>query len=72
MPLSLFKTYMIKCKLNRDIALGSGQHDACMITDINVGVFDGLYVFNIEDVQNLVFSGDSRPDDSLYVDTVVT
>ena len=71
MPLSLFKTYMIKCKLNRDIALGSG-HDACMIVDINVGVFDGLYVFNIEDVQNLVFSGDSRPDDSLYVDTVVT
>ena len=63
---------MIKCKLNRDIALGSGQHDACMIVDINVGVFDGLYVFNIEDVQNLVFSGDSRPDDSLYVDTVVT
>lgn len=71
MPLSLFKTYMIKCKLNRDIALGSG-HDACMITDINVGVFDGLYVFNIEDVENLIFSGDSRPDDSLYVDTVVT
>ena len=62
----------IKCKLNRDIALGNGQHDACMITDINAGVFDGLYVFNIEDVQNLVFSGDSRPDDSLYVDTVVT
>ena len=48
----------IKCKLNRDIALGSG-HDACMIVDINVGVFDGLYVFNIYDVQNLVFSGDS-------------
>lgn len=61
----------IKCKLNRDIALGS-VHDACMITDINAGVFDGLYVFNIDDVQNLIFSGDSRPDDSLYVDTVVT
>ena len=62
---------MINCKLNRDIALGSGS-DACMLTDINAGVLDGLYVFNIEDVQNLIFSGDSRPDESLYVDTVVT
>lgn len=62
---------MINCKLNRDIALGTGQ-DACMLTDINVGVSDGLYVFNIDDVQNLVFSGDSRPDDSLFVDTIVT
>ena len=61
----------INCKLNRDIALGSGS-DACMLTDINAGVLDGLYVFNIEDVQNLIFSGDSRPDESLYVDTVVT
>ena len=61
----------INCKLNRDIALGSG-HDACMLTDINAGVLDGLYVFNIDDVQNLVFSGDSRPDESLYVDTIVT
>ena len=61
----------INCKLNRDIALGSGS-DACMLTDINAGVLDGLYVFNIEDVQNLIFSGDSRPDESLYVDTIVT
>ena len=61
----------INCRLNRDIALGSGQ-DACMLTDINAGLYDGLYVFNIEDVENLVFSGDSRPDNSLYVDTIVT
>lgn len=61
----------INCKLNRDIALGSGQ-DACMLTDINAGLYDGLYVFNIEDVDNLVFSGDSRPDNSLYVDTIIT
>jgi hypothetical protein len=46
----------INCRLNRDIALGSGS-DACMLTDINAGVFDGLYVFNIEDVENLIFSG---------------
>lgn len=61
----------INCKLNRDIALGSGQN-ACMLTDINAGVADGLYVFNVDDVQGLIFSGDSRPDESLYVDTVIT
>lgn len=61
----------INCKLNRDIALGSG-HDACMLTDINAGVLDGLYVFNVDDVQGLIFSGDSRPDESLFVDTVIT
>ena len=61
----------INCKLNRDIALGSGQ-DACMLTSINAGLYDGLYVFNLDDVQNLVFSGDSRPDNSLYIDTIVT
>lgn len=70
-PFFIVNRYMINCKLNRDIALGRGS-DACMLTDINAGVLDGLYVFNIEDVQNLIFSGDSRPDDSLYVDTVVT
>lgn len=61
----------INCKLNRDIALGSGQN-ACMLTDINAGVLDGLYVFNVDDVKGLVFSGDSRPDESLFVDTVIT
>ena len=43
-----------------------------MLTAINAGLYDGLYVFNIEDVDNLIFSGDSRPDKSLYVDTIVT
>ena len=62
---------MINCKLNRDIALGSGD-GGCMSVSINVGASDGLYIFNLEDVKNLVFSGDSRPDSSLYVDTIVT
>lgn len=43
-----------------------------MLAEINAGILDGLYVFNIEDVDKLVFSGDSRPDSSLFVDTVVT
>ena len=64
---------MINCKLNRDISLGVGQSGSgCSFNSINVGVQDGLYVFNIADIQQLVFSGDSRPDGSLFVDTIVT
>lgn len=63
---------MISCKLNRNIALGNGSGSTCMLTSINAGLRDGLYVFNIDDVENLIFSGDSRPDESLYVDTIVT
>lgn len=62
----------INCKLNRDIALGSGVQDGCMSTSINVGVADGLYIYNLEDVKGLVFSGDTRPDKSLFVDTIIT
>lgn len=64
---------MINCKLNRDIALGSGQEGSgCYFNTMNVGIADGLYVFNLEDVRNLVFENDSRPDDNLFVDTIVT
>lgn len=62
----------INCKLNRDIAIGNGQSDSCMATTINVGVADGLYIFNLEDVKDLIFSGDTRPDKSLFIDTIVT
>lgn len=62
----------INCKLNRDIALGNGQGDGCMSVSINVGVYDGLYIFNLEDVSNLIFDEDSRPDKSLFIDTIVT
>lgn len=64
---------MINCRLNRDIAIGSGQEGSgCMFNSMNVGVADGLYIFNVDDVENLVFEGDSRPDGSLFVDTIVT
>lgn len=62
----------INCKLNRDIALGNGQGDGCMSVSINVGVADGLYIYNLEDVKGLVFSGDTRPDKSLFIDTIIT
>lgn len=61
---------MINCKLNRDIALGNGE--GCMSVSINAGVSDGLYIFNLEDVKNLIFDEDSRPDKTLYIDTIVT
>jgi hypothetical protein len=64
---------MINCKLNRDIALGNGQQgDGCMSVSINAGVSDGLYIYNLEDVKNLIFDEDSRPDKTLYIDTIVT
>jgi hypothetical protein len=63
---------MINCKLNRDIALGSNLGDGCMSISINVGVADGLYIYNLEDVKGLVFSGDTRPDKSLFIDTIIT
>lgn len=63
----------INCKLNRDIAVGSGiQGDGCNSVSINAGLADGLYIFNLEDVKNLIFENDSRPDQSLYIDTIVT
>lgn len=63
---------MINCKLNRNIALGNGQGDGCMSVSINVGIADGLYVYNLDDVSKLIFDGDTRPDKSLFIDTIVT
>lgn len=54
----------------KDISLSSG--DGCMIQDINVGIKDGIYIFNLDDVKGLVFQDDSRPDDTLFVDTIIT
>ena len=62
----------INCKLTKDIALGNGQGDGCMSVSINAGVSDDLYIFNLEDVKNLIFDEDSRPDKTLYIDTIVT
>ena len=63
---------MINCRLYRDIEITSGSSSGCGLVDINVGIQDGLYVFNLEDVDGLIFENDSRPDKSLFVDTIIT
>lgn len=68
---------MLNCRLTRNIALngGGGSDESCRGQDISAGVggiSSPIYIWNISDVQNLVFSGDNRSDDSLYVDTIVT
>lgn len=60
----------MNCRLYKDISLGGG--DGCMIQDINIGIQDGLYVFNLDDIQGLAFEDDSRPDNSLFIDTIIT
>ena len=62
----------INCKLNRDIALGNGQGDGCMSVSINVGVADGLYIYNLEDVKGLVFSGDTTSSITRNMETITT
>ena len=70
---SLSKKQMKKCKLYQDISVGTGHGgDGCNLTDINVGIADGLYVFNRDDIQSLVFENDSRADNSLMVETINT
>ena len=61
---------MINCNLRQDIAIGGGS--GCMLSDINAGIQDGLYIFNLDDVKGLIFEDDSRPDSSLTVDTIIT
>lgn len=69
---------LFNCKLTRNISLstgGGGESDGCNGSDNSVGVggiHSPIYIWNISDIQNLVFSGDNRSDDSLFVDTVVT
>lgn len=63
---------MISCKLRNNISIGSSGVDTCNSTEMNAGVSDGLYIFNLEDVKGLVFENDSRPDDSLFVETIIT
>lgn len=64
---------MKKCKLYRDISVGTGMGgDGCNLTDINVGIADGLYVYNLDDIDSLVFENDARADNSLFVETVNT
>ena len=64
---------MKKCKLYRDISVGTGMGgDGCNLVEMNVGIADGLYVFNIDDIDSLVFENDSRADTSLFIETINT
>ena len=36
------------------------------------GIRNPIYVYNIDDVENLKFENDNRADDSLVVDTIIT
>lgn len=63
------------CRLNRDITLASLSDDQCgngSTVMSAAGIRDGIYVFNIDDVENLVFVEDARPDDNLIINTIVT
>lgn len=68
--LYLKRFIMLNCKIYRDISFDDSN--GCMMRDVNAGVYDGLYVFNIDDVKGLIFDDDSRPDTSLFVDTIIT
>ena len=66
------------CRLNRNITLASlnnVDNDPCGMGSTVMsaaGIRDGIYVFNIEDVKNLVFAEDARPDDNLIINNIVT
>lgn len=66
------------CRLNRNITLASlnnVDNDPCGMGSTvmsSAGIRDGIYVFNIDDVKNLVFAEDARPDDNLIIKTIVT
>lgn len=69
----------INCKLNRNITLNQynedGSVNSCNSVDVSMGVGginSPLYVYNIDEVENLKFENDNRADDSLVVDTIIT
>ena len=69
----------INCRLNKNITLNQlnddGSQSNCNSTDISMGVGgirNPIYVYNIDDVENLKFENDNRADDSLVVDTIIT
>ena len=69
----------INCRLNKNITLNQlnddGSQSNCNSTDISMGVGgirNPIYVYNIDDVENLKFENDNRADDSLVVDIIIT
>lgn len=66
---------MFNCKLSRNISLnptGSSSND-CGSADIaSGGINERIYVYNIDDIDNLMFEDDMRFDNNLIIDTIIT
>ena len=66
---------MFNCKLTRNISLNPNGSEAnnCGSTEIaSGGIEERIYVYNIDDIENLMFENDNRFDDSLIIDTIIT
>lgn len=69
----------INCKLNNNITIGSGSGGGGNVNSNcgNVvmsagGIRSRIYLYNIDDVDNLVFENDKRYETNLYVETIIT
>lgn len=69
----------INCRINRNISLNQvnedGSMSSCNSVDITMGIGGirtPIYVYNVDEVENLKFENDNRADDSLTVDTIIT
>lgn len=63
------------CKLSRNISLnpsGSETNNCGSAEIASGGINERIYVYNIEDIDNLQFENDMRYDDSLIIDTIIT
>lgn len=66
---------MFNCKLSRNISLnptGSEANDCSSAEIASGGINERIYVYNIDDIENLMFENDMRYDDSLIIDTIIT
>jgi hypothetical protein len=64
------------CKLLKNISFNADNEcdDSCAGVDISVGVggISNVYLYNIDDIENLKYENDNRYDDSYVVDTIIT
>lgn len=66
---------MFNCKLSRNISLNpNGEfNEDCGSTELVYGgISERIYVYNIDDVENLMFEDDMRFDNNLIIDTIIT
>lgn len=64
----------MNCKLTKNIALTTNAVGGCNGQDLSMagGIKTPVYVYNIDDIENLKFENDGRADDSLTVETIIT